>query len=50
MANGVNILDSREPSSLIWIVVFLRVSFRSRLLEFILEIIVGCLCVFVGGL
>ena len=29
---------------------FFRVSFRSRLLEYILEIIVGCLCVFVGGL
>ena len=27
-----------------------RVSFRSRLLEYILEIVVGCVCVFVGVL
>ena len=38
------------PWLLIWIVVISRVSFRSRLLEFILEIIIGCLCVFVCGL
>ena len=42
---GQSVFDSREPSSLIWIVVFFRVSLRSRLLEFVLEIIVGCLCV-----